>query len=52
MWDPASKSRITNHAQDLLGALAAERHLTDSVSSWFSKDNISSHVESLNRANG
>ena len=31
-WNPASKSRITNHAQDLLGALAGERYLLETVS--------------------
>ena len=31
-WNPASKSRITNHAQDLLDALAGERYLSETVS--------------------
>lgn len=31
-WNPASKNRIGNHAENLVGALAGEREITDTVS--------------------
>ena len=35
LWNPASKNRISNHAGNLIGALAGEREITDTVSGIF-----------------